>query len=46
MRAGSARAVGKLRETDGMMMGRRDATAQWAPASIRLPEDVSGAAES
>lgn len=46
VRAGSARAVGKLRETDGMMMGRRDATAQWASACIIQPEEVSIAAES
>lgn len=32
VRAGPARAVGRLRETDGMVMGRSDATAatdQW-----------------
>lgn len=46
VRAGSARAVGKLRETDGMVIGRSDATAQWAPACIILPEEVSIAAES
>lgn len=46
VRAGSARAVGKLRETAGMMMGRSDATAQWAPACIIQPEEVSIAAES
>lgn len=45
VRAGSARAVGKLKETDGMMMGRRDATAQWASASIIQPEEVSMAEE-
>lgn len=46
VRAGSARAVGKLRETDGMMMGRSDATAQWAPECIIQPQEVSIAAES
>lgn len=45
VRAGSARAVGKLREMDGMMMGRSDATAQRAPASIIQPKEVSIAAE-
>lgn len=45
VRAGSARAVGKLRETDGMTMGRSDATAQWAPACVIQPEDLSIAAE-
>lgn len=46
VRAGSARAVGRLRETDGMMMGRSDATAQWALACVIQPEEVSIAAES
>lgn len=46
VRAGSARAVGRLRETDGMMMGRSDATAQWALACVIQPEEVSIAGES
>lgn len=46
VRAGSARAVGRLRETDGMMMGRSDATAQWALACVIQPEEVSIATES
>lgn len=44
VRAGSARAAGRLRETDGMMMGRSGATAQWV--CIIQPEEVSIAAES
>lgn len=46
VRAGSARAAGKLREMDGMVTGRSDATAQWASVCIIQPEEASIAAES
>lgn len=47
MRAGPARAVGKLRETDGMVTGRSDAAAgaaaaatdQWASLSLIQEEE-------
>lgn len=44
MRAGPARAVGKLRETDGMVTDRSDAAAgaatdQWASLSLIQEEE-------
>lgn len=48
VRAGPARVVGRLRETDGMVMDRSDATVatdQWASLCIIQPEEVPKAAE-
>lgn len=45
VRAGSARPVGKLREMDGMMMGRNDATDQQASLRIIWLKEFPDAAE-
>lgn len=48
VRAGPARVVGRLRETDGMVMDRSDATAatdRWASLCIIQAEELPKAAE-
>lgn len=48
VRAGSASAVGRLRETDGMVMGRSDATAatdQWTSYWVIQPDELPSVAE-
>lgn len=45
VRAGSASAVGRLRETDGMVMGRSAATDQWTSYWVIQPDELPSVAE-